>query len=111
MTPTTSLQRRLLNGDLSIIFYISLVKLFLHLIVNFNGGYGLFRDEYYYVACSQNLAAGYVDQPPLCAFVLRLVTSIFGDSLFAIRLVPALAMAATIFFTGLITLKLGGKRL
>ncbi len=30
-----------------------------------NGSYGHFSDEFYYLACSDHLAWGYVDHPPL----------------------------------------------
>jgi hypothetical protein len=111
MTSTTELSKRLIWGDLSIIFYFSLLKLVLHLVLNISGGYGFFRDEFYYIACSEHLAAGYVDQPPLCAFLLRAITSLFGDSLFVVRLIPAITGSISIFLTGLITLRLGGRRL
>lgn len=111
MALNTPLIQRLFKGDLSIIFYISLFKLLLHLSVNAAGGYGLFRDEYYYLACADNLAFGYVDQPPFSVWILSIVTSIIGDSLFAIRLVPALCGAATVFLTGLIARQLGGQKI
>lgn len=111
MTSNLSLAHRLLKGDLSIPFYLSLLKLVLHLAVNATGGYGLFRDEFYYIACSRNLAAGYVDQPPLCAWILRLATSLIGDSLFSVRFMVSVASAITVFVTGLIALRLGGGRL
>ncbi|MEO6710500.1 MAG: glycosyl transferase, family 39, partial [Planctomycetota bacterium] len=41
------------------------LQLLLHFAVNATGGYGFFRDEFYYLACSRHLAAGYVDLPPL----------------------------------------------
>jgi hypothetical protein len=56
--------------------------------------YGWFRDELYYVACSERLAFGYVDHRPLSIAVLRLWRALFGDSLAAMRLAPALAGAA-----------------
>ena len=56
--------------------------------------YGYFRDELYYLACSDHLAWGYVDHPPLSIAVLRIWRGMFGDSLVAIRLFPALAEAA-----------------
>jgi hypothetical protein len=31
--------------------------------------YGIFRDELYYLDCARHLAWGYVDQPPLIAFL------------------------------------------
>ena len=79
----------------------------IHFVVNARGGYGIFRDEYYYVACSEHLAAGYVDLPPLSAFVLALERALFGDSLFALRLFPALAGAMVVYLTGRLAARLG----
>jgi hypothetical protein len=39
----------------------------LHLITSTR--YGYFRDALYYLACSEHLAFGYVDQPPLIAWL------------------------------------------
>ena len=111
MNPSSGIAHRLLKGDLSLIFYMSLFKLMIHLIVNANGGYGLFRDEYYYIACADKLAAGYVDHPPFSIYLLRLMISVFGDSLFAVRLLPAVAGGLTVFFTGLMAMRLGGRQL
>ena len=55
--------------------------------------YGFFRDELYYMACGEHLAWGYVDQPPLIAFVAWFARHVFGSSLVSIRLLPALAGA------------------
>ncbi|HEX4952812.1 MAG TPA: glycosyltransferase family 39 protein [Thermoanaerobaculia bacterium] len=84
-------------------------KLLLHLATS--SGYGIFRDELYYLACSEQLAAGYVDQPPLSIFVLWLVRHTLGDSLFALRLVPALLGAGTVALVGLLAKELRGGRL
>ncbi len=81
----------------------------LHLIVNLTGAYGFFRDEFYYIACSDHLAWGYVDQPPFSLFLLKISRLIFGDSLTAIRLVPSLMHAATIVVTGMMVKEMGGK--
>jgi len=96
--------------DNVILLYLSLSKLLIHLFVNLSGGYGFFRDEFYYIACSDHLAWGYVDQPPLSIALLKISRSFFGDSLFSIRLLPALAGAATVLVTGLMVKKLGGGR-
>ncbi len=72
--------------------------------------YGYFRDELYYIACSDHLAFGYVDHPPLAMLLLKLVRMTLGESLLALRLLPALSGAAFVFLTGLITRELGGKR-
>jgi uncharacterized membrane protein len=82
------------------------VKLALHLWVG--EGYGWFRDEFYYVACSDHLAWGYVDHPPLSIALLKLWRLAFGDSLWMIRMLSALAGAATIVATGWIARTLGG---
>ncbi len=72
--------------------------------------YGLFRDEYYYLACADHLAWGYVDQPPLSIAVLAAVRRALGDSLPAVRLVPALLGAELILLGGLLSRALGGGR-
>ena len=74
-----------------------------------NGRYGYFRDELYFIACSRHLDWGYVDMSPLCAWLLRLQMMLFGESLFALRLFPALAHAGTVLLTGAIARELGGR--
>jgi 4-amino-4-deoxy-L-arabinose transferase-like glycosyltransferase len=70
--------------------------------------YGIFRDELYYLACAARLDWGYVDHPPLIAAVTALWTGLVGDSLLAIRLLAALAGAATVAVSGGIARRLGG---
>jgi hypothetical protein len=89
------------------IAFFAAITLLVHLLTN--GRYGYFRDELYYIACRQHLAFGYVDQPPLSILLLRLSEALLGDSLFAMRLLPALAGAATVALTGLIARELGGR--
>ena len=73
--------------------------------------YGYFRDEFYYLACAKRLAFGYVDHPPFAPFLLRLVLLTFGDSLLAVRLLPSLSGAMTVFLTGIIARQLGAGKL
>jgi hypothetical protein len=73
-------------------------------------GYSYFRDEFYYIACGRHLAWGFVDHGPIVALQARLGELLFGDSLFSIRILSALAGAATVFLTGLLTWALGGLR-
>ena len=70
----------------------------------------MFRDEYYYLACANRLAFGYVDHPPLSIYILAGWKFLFGDSLIAIRFVPAIITSVTIFILGLFTVQLGGKK-
>ncbi|MGD0435174.1 MAG: glycosyltransferase family 39 protein [Bryobacteraceae bacterium] len=87
---------------------LAAVKLVVHLYAG--GHYGYFVDELYYLACADHLDWGYVDQPPLIALIAKLVRWLIGDSLPAIRLLPALAGATEVLLTGWIARELGGGR-
>jgi hypothetical protein len=87
---------------------LAAMKLGLHLI--FNGRYGFFRDELYYIVCGENLAWGYVDQSPLIAVFARVTRTLLGESVLALRVFPALAGAGIIVLTALIAHQLGGRR-
>lgn len=99
------------HHELAPLYVLVAAKLLFHLAVNLQGGYGIFRDELYYLACADHLAWGYVDQPPLSIFLLAVTKAVLGDSLFALRLVPAVAGAAVVLVTGLLARELGGGRL
>lgn len=94
---------------LYLIIGFSLLELLIHLYTNAFASYGYFRDELYYVACSKRLGWGYVDQPPLSIFILAISRLVFGDSVFALRFLPAVASGITVFFAGKITHELNGK--
>jgi hypothetical protein len=89
---------------------MALSALAVHVVANSVGGYGYFRDELYYIACSKRLAAGYVDQPPLSIFVLAGALRLFGDSVWAIRLVPAILSGVSTALVGLLARRMGGGR-
>jgi hypothetical protein len=72
------------------------------------GDYGYQRDELYFISCAQHLAWGYVDQPPLIALIAK-VALWFGPSLYGLRLLPAIAAAATVLVTGRLARRLGGS--
>lgn len=72
--------------------------------------YGWFRDEFYYLACSEHLAFGYVDHPPLSILFLWIVRGLFGASIWAVRLVPALVLAGVVALVGRIAIEMGGGR-
>jgi len=82
----------------------------LALTVALHDRYGYFRDELYYIACSDHLAWGYVDHPPLSIAILAVVRSLLGDSLHAIRFPAALAGSLTVLLTALMARRLGGGR-
>ena len=92
------------------IVILCLLPLAIHLAVNLLGGYGYFRDELYYIACAKRLGAGYVDHPPFSIYVLALVRLLIGDSVFAIRLVPAITSALSVAVVCGLVLKMQGGR-
>ncbi len=99
------------KNDFGLILALSLFTLAVHLAINAFSGYGIFRDEFYYIACSKRLAAGYVDQPPLAMFLMAAGRTLFGASQFAIRILPAISHALTVFLVGLIAQKFGGRKM
>ncbi len=95
-------------------FLFAALKLAIQIIGNIlaqHAGYGIFRDELYYLVCGQHLAFGYVDQPPLVALQARLTEILFGhNTMWTLRLISGLAGAAKVFLTGLLVWALGGGR-
>jgi 4-amino-4-deoxy-L-arabinose transferase-like glycosyltransferase len=83
------------------------VKFALHLLTGRR--YGYFADELYTVALSRHPAPGYVDLPPLVPLLTAVSRPLFGESLTALHLLPALAGAATLVFVCLIAREFGGK--
>lgn len=79
-----------------------------HLV--FLAGYGVFRDELYYLACGRRPGWGYVDHPPLVGWIAWAVGKIAGSSHLALRVVAALAAAATAWLAARIAFELGGAR-
>jgi hypothetical protein len=76
-----------------------------------HAGYGIFRDELYYLVCGRRLAFGYVDQPPMTALQARVSETLFGhDTMWSLRLISGIAGAAKVFLTGLLAWTLGGGR-
>ncbi len=72
-----------------------------------NWRYGYFRDELYFIACGRHLAWSYVDQPPMVAFAAWLATP-FAYAIPAIRFLPAVAAALTVWLACAIVRELGG---
>jgi hypothetical protein len=106
------------RANLRQIIWLSLgfaaVKLAIQIVGNIlaqHAGYGIFRDELYYLDCGRHLAFGYVDQPPLTAVQARVSEMLFGhDTMWSLRLISAIAGAAKVFLTGVLCWTLGGGR-
>jgi Dolichyl-phosphate-mannose-protein mannosyltransferase len=106
-TPQAKQPSRFAGGP-AIVWYLAGAVLALHLATA--AAYGYFGDEMYFMACGEHLAWGYVDQPPLIGLVAWLTRHLFGTSVFAVRLFPALAGFVLVWLTGKIARELGGGR-
>src|SRR6266702_7030054 len=110
--PTPSIPDRnhesFFTTGMAVIWAIALANLLFH--IYFNNRYGYFRDEFDYMSCGDHLAWGYVDQPPLIPFLIRICRAVLGDSLRSIRFIPALASSLLVVQAALISRELGGKR-
>ena len=91
------------------VYSIAAVYFLVHLITSTH--YGYFRDALYYLACSEHLAFGYVDQPPLIGAIGWIARHTLGTSLPALIFWPALAGAARIVLTASFARELGAKSL
>lgn len=83
-------------------------KMWLHIATSMHDG--IFRDEFYYLACAGRLDWGYVDQPPLSMLILAFTRLLFGDGILAVRSSSILASGLVVLMTGLFTRRLGGGR-
>src|ERR1039458_2325139 len=109
--PDAAIESRKLSwftSGTAIVLSLALARMALYCVAGPH--YGYFRDELYYLACGEHPAWGYVDQPPLIAWMAWLVQHAIGTSLWALRLLPALAGAATIVLAGGLARPLGGRR-
>jgi hypothetical protein len=93
---------------MAVVCGVALVRVSIYMIAAPN--YGYFRDEMYYLACGEHPAWGYMDQPPLIAWIAWLLEHTIGVSLYALRLLPMLADVGSIVMAGMLACKLGGGR-
>ena len=88
---------------------LALTKMALLLLATSNS-YGYFRDELYFLDATKHLGWGYVDFPPLVAFIGAAVRAVLGISPLGLRLLPAIAGALVIVLAGLMAQELGAGR-
>ena len=91
-----------------LVAFLAAAKLALHLYAG--RYYGYFVDELYNLALARHLAWGYVDVAPMIGLIGRVEMVLFGSSLSAIRLAPALAGAGLVLLTARIARELDGGR-
>jgi hypothetical protein len=101
-------RRQWLSNGMALVWTLALADVVFH--IYFNNRYGYFRDEFNYMSCGDHLQWGYVDQPPLVPFLIHISRAVLGDSLRAIRFIPALASSLLLVQTAAIARELGGRR-
>nr|WP_200991910.1 glycosyltransferase family 39 protein [Rhizobium rhizogenes]QCL10605.1 dolichyl-phosphate-mannose-mannosyltransferase family protein [Rhizobium rhizogenes] len=78
--PTISIERRKLFAAVGIVIYLVSLRLI------FLGLANLLPEEAYYWNYSQHLDIGYLDHPPMVAWLIWLGTTLFGDNEFGVRI-------------------------
>jgi 4-amino-4-deoxy-L-arabinose transferase-like glycosyltransferase len=101
--------RESLTSTTSILAYLAILDFAVHMLIANN--YGYFRDELYYIVSgTQHLSLGYVDFPPMIAYIAAILNLVTGDSLVSIHIIPALDESLLVFVSGMIARELGGGR-
>ncbi len=91
-----------------VVLTLAAAKLALHLIVLAVTPYGIHRDAFLYFAMGDHLRLWRMDFPPFIAIMGNLQTAIFGHTLAAARVFPALEGTVLLVLAALIARELGG---
>jgi hypothetical protein len=86
---------------------LALFNVLIHVTASFNLEYH--RDELLYFSLGRHPAAGYETVPPMTGWVAWLMQNIFGYSLFAVRIFPAILSGAMVFLIAALAKELGGS--
>lgn len=93
---------------MALVWAIAFAKLILH--TYFNSRYGFFRDEFNYLSSGEHFGWGYVDQPPLIPWLAEVSRLLLGDSLRAVRFLPALVSSLLVVQGAVLVREFGGRR-
>lgn len=74
------------------------------------GRYDYHRDELYFRLLAEHPQWGYVDQPPFMPMLARLGIELFGDSVWAIRVFPALLAGVAALLAAAVAREVGGRK-
>ena len=91
-----------------IVYFFAGLKLLIHFFTNTN--YTFHRDEFLYLDEGNHLAWGFLEVPPMTPFLGKVFTTIFGDSVFGVRMLPALVGVIMVFLIARIAKELGGGK-
>ncbi|NMC36927.1 MAG: glycosyltransferase family 39 protein [Bacteroidales bacterium] len=90
-----------------IIAAIALLNVIAHLVFSYNLEYH--RDELLYFSLGSHPAFGYATVPPMIGWVAWIMQQLFGNSIFAVRLFPALMSGIMIYLVSALVKELGGS--
>lgn len=96
------------QGFSPILLLIALVGVLIHLL--FYNNLGFHRDELLYLSLGDHLDFGYFSVPPLIGWLAFVSTKLFGYTLFAARILPALVGGVMVYLVALIARELKGLR-
>ncbi|MEK6590288.1 MAG: glycosyltransferase family 39 protein [Nitrospinota bacterium] len=93
-----------------VIIYL-ILTIFFHLSFwfIFSSNFTIHPDEADHWVWSQNLSWGYLEHPPMIAFIIRFFTAIFGDTWYAIEICSQTLSLLTIIFLFLLSKELFGQ--
>src|ERR1700761_59277 len=94
--------------------YSTFILIFVAIKVGLNllaiSHFGFHRDELLHLVLADHLDWGYKEVPPFIALLAKISSLLFGNSVFAARIFPTICSGLLVWFTGLITVELGGKK-
>ncbi len=88
---------------------VAVASYVLVLRIVYQGSIDVLPQEAYYWNYAQHPAMGYLDHPPMVAWLIWLGTSVFGDSEFGVRIGATMCWLATAFFVFRFTHNLFGR--
>jgi Dolichyl-phosphate-mannose-protein mannosyltransferase len=96
-----------LNYTTLIIAFLALLNTVIHLVFSYNLEYH--RDELLYFSLGQHPAFGYATVPPMTGWIAWLMKSLFGYSIFAVRIFPAIMSGLMVVLVSETAKELGGS--
>ncbi len=72
--------------------------------------FGFHRDEFYFIEASKHIQTSYVDFQPVVPVLVRIERFFFGDWIYGLRLIPALAGVLVVVLGALIAREFGGSK-
>lgn len=88
------------------ILLMVILKLLVHLLIIEE--YGFHRDEFLYLALGKHPDWGFWSNPPLIGWLSAIVQNTLGGDIWAIRLIPVLAVSSIVVMIALMAREMGG---